>query len=251
MSTSYDAVQKISRSNRNTQARSIHPIRHEDSTIHDPTKISDLFASHLLQVNNEDPASGPHANRREPWPVILHSPLTRDDIRQALAMLKSKRTPGPDGVTSELLRAGGEPIVEWLFSVLEPIWENEVGHADFPTVLADTTIIPILKGNKNPEELDSYRPISLTSVILKCLEEIILRRIQTDFSARLGSYPSGFVRDRQLSEHILSLRILSEQAKANQERFYAVFMDLIGAYDRVDRPRLFEVLKDLDPYINK
>ena len=166
-------------------------------------------------------------------------------------MLKSKRTPGPDGLTSELLRAGGEPIVEWLFSVLEPIWENEVGHADFPTVLADTTIIPILKGNKNPEELDSYRPISLTSVILKCLEEIILRRIQTDLSARLGSYQSGFVRDRQLSEHILSLRILSEQAKANQERFYAVFMDLIGAYDRVDRPRLFEVLKDLDPYINK
>lgn len=243
ISEMYTALKKIPQERQTTTHRQIPPIVHEGSRIYDPGQAAELFASHLLQPPDGRAADSPPPNfSSEPWPTIPHSPLTRDDIRQALATLKSQRSPGPDGITAEVLRAGGEPIIEWLYGLVEPLWSNMDG-SEFPKALSETTIVPIQKKGKDPTRVESYRPITLTSHLLKLIEHVVLTRIQEDMSSRIGSYQSGFVKDRQLAEHILSLRVLNEQAKANSEHFYGVFMDLKGAYDRVDRDILFRTLE--------
>lgn len=55
-------------------------------------------------------------------------------------------------------------------------------------------VLPILKGGKPPNETDSYRPISLTSCIGKCMEKIINLRIKWYLDAKqlLPKNQAGF-----------------------------------------------------------
>lgn len=50
----------------------------------------------------------------------------------------------------------------------------------WPKMLKLAEIIMVLKPDKPPNEVSSYRPISLLSTISKLLERIILRGIETD-----------------------------------------------------------------------
>ena len=50
--------------------------------------------------------------------VRLEVDITVDDVRRAVKKLKNGKTPGVDGITNEMLRYGGECMVEWLTRVI-------------------------------------------------------------------------------------------------------------------------------------
>ncbi|GIX84736.1 hypothetical protein CEXT_84141 [Caerostris extrusa] len=53
------------------------------------------------------------------------------------------------------------------------IWETGLVPAQWKRAV----VIPILKKNKDPKQLSSYRPISLTSILGKTMEKLILNRL--------------------------------------------------------------------------
>ncbi len=61
---------------------------------------------------------------------------------------------------------------ELLLNFYNKIWSS----CQIPTDWLESHIIPILKPKKNPLDPASYRPISLTSVLCKVLEKIIVKR---------------------------------------------------------------------------
>ena len=48
-----------------------------------------------------------------------------EEIRKALSQMKSRKTPGNDDVTADILKAGGTAARMWLCEIFTDVWKNE------------------------------------------------------------------------------------------------------------------------------
>ena len=121
------------------------------------SNISHLYSSSLA---NED--------------FVLDTKITAEEVERVVKMLKRRKSSGPDGIQTEHIIYGGTAMILWLQRVFNHIIEFE----QIPPCLNNAIIVPIYKGKgKNPLQTSSYRGISLTSIVGKLLERIILYRI--------------------------------------------------------------------------
>ncbi|GBL79158.1 hypothetical protein AVEN_92402-1 [Araneus ventricosus] len=125
-------------------------------------------------------------------------------------------------------------------------------------------IIPILKPGKKPEDVSSYRPIALTSVLCKLFERITLARL-LKFYMRIKFFPLS----KQFLSHYKGCDSLSSvllnkilTARARRNLVYGISFDIQAAYDNVwhdgllfkllqsgIRARLFDPLGLIGPVI--
>ena len=108
----------------------------------------------------------------------LDTPFTLEEVENAVHKLKPGRASGCDGLIGEHLIHGGQTVLSWLKNILNAIVEVEA----IPPALKSGSIILIYKGNgKDPLNGDSYRGITITSVIAKVLEFLISERMECIF----------------------------------------------------------------------
>ena len=82
-----------------------------------------------------------------------------------------RKSPGPNGLVAEHLQGGGSKIVKWLTRILNNVVKLEA----VLEVLKSGIVIPIYKGTgKDPLSLNSYRGITITSVISKVFKSLLL-----------------------------------------------------------------------------
>lgn len=103
---------------------------------------------------HHNPQDALQTNDVEP-PILI-------EIKEAIKMQKSLKAPGKDGIPAELLKHGGESLMQTLPRLIWKIW-NEEG---MPRDWKNSIICPIYKkGDKLM--CDNYRAISLPSTIYK------------------------------------------------------------------------------------
>ena len=105
--------------------------------------------------------------------TVFDYDITTEEIQGAIKLLKKKAC-GPDNVFPEHIIYGGNYLELWLKKIFNEIITLEC----IPSSLKESTIVPIYKGKgRDPLLTKNYRGISLSSVISKLLERIILLRI--------------------------------------------------------------------------
>ena len=98
-------------------------------------------------------------------------------------------------------------------------------------------IVPIFKKKREINEIENYRPISLTKVNRKIFEALILQ-MSNKFIA-LGINQGGFRTRRGTFDQVICLdEYIKRLKRKNQERIVA-FLDIQKAYDSVDREILW------------
>jgi hypothetical protein len=98
----------------------------------------------------------------------------------------------------------------------------------------------ISKPGKDPNEVKSFRPISLLPIITKLLENLILRRTAPDFSTSncIPHHQFGFCQAPSTIQQCHRITHTILKAVNNQEYCRSVFLDVSQAFDRVWHPRL-------------
>ncbi len=48
----------------------------------------------------------------------------RLEVEEAIARLKCGKAAGMDGITAEMLKYGGDAVVEWMLLICERTWKN-------------------------------------------------------------------------------------------------------------------------------
>ena len=135
------------------------------------------------------------------YPVVPSHPPLRDEVLSAIKSLKINKAPGPDGIQSELLKAGPEELVDIYHKIITSVLETR----NFPRSWAKATIVPIFKkGEKG--DCNNYRPINLTSQPAKILTKIPLDRLKSLTNHILEEYQAGFRKDRSTIDQIYSTR---------------------------------------------
>ena len=107
---------------------------------------------------------------------------------------------GPDGLYPRVLRELADVVAKPLSIILQQSWLT----GDVPTDWRLADVTPIFrKGWK--DDPGSYRPISLTSVLQKVMEQIILGAIMDQLKVNQGIRPSqhGFMNGRSCSANLI------------------------------------------------
>ena len=130
-------------------------------------------------------------------PKTQGPPPSKQEIKQVLKDLPKKKAPGPDGLTAELLRCGGQPTEEMTIRLIKNIWK----HADTPSQLNEAHICLLPKGN-DPTDPADRRPISLINIWLKIIDKIINARITAHLEAtrQISDEQAGFRKGRSCTE---------------------------------------------------
>ena len=159
---------------------------------------------------------------------------SRSEVSQALNCLKNGKSP----VQLELLKLGGDTVLECFTYLCGLIWDEEV----VPKEWVRQVVVPIHK--KGSKLLcDNYRGISLLSVPGKVMCKVLQNRLSTKVDEYLMESQSGFRKGRGCIDHMFAIRLLVEKAKEFHSSVYFCFLDLKKAYDSVNRSVLWEILK--------
>ena len=54
-----------------------------------------------------------------------NAPISIEEVTKTLEQMKLRKAPGSDKITADILKAGGEPVIQWLFKFFTEVWENE------------------------------------------------------------------------------------------------------------------------------
>ncbi|XP_011313404.1 uncharacterized protein [Fopius arisanus] len=140
------------------------------------------------------------------------------------------KSPGPDGIYPALLQKGGPQLLQRLLPTLRA--SLALGHVPYKWREVRVVFIP-KPGKCSYDNAKSFRPISLSSFLLKTLERLVDRHIKmgaprtNPISLSQHAYQVG--RSTETALHRLVGKI--EGAKARKEATLGVFIDIEGAFD--------------------
>jgi len=168
------------------------------------------------------------------------APILREEFNQVLKMMKTRKSPGVDNVSTELIQNAGTKIHNKLFKLVNDIYIT----GKIPEDLKKNIIITFSK-KATAEKCNEYRTLSLMIHSAKILVKIIGNRIEHKIERQLSNDQFGFRRNKGTREAILSLRTLIEkQIEFNNDTFMA-FIDLEKAFDTVPWKELFKTLEEI------
>jgi exonuclease III len=160
---------------------------------------------------------------------------TRSDIAAAMKRLKSGKATGPDDIPVELLRAGGDKVLDLLEPIIRQFWECGI----LPQDLGSADVVPIFKGG-NPDDAQRYRPIALLNTAFKIIEQLLLVHIAP--FVKTDSEQCGFVKGKSTIDAILSLRLIAQERAEKQLPFWMCALDFTSAFDSVSRSLVWREL---------
>ncbi len=94
--------------------------------------------------------------------------VSEDEVRRALKRVNIRKAAGPDGITGWVLRS----CADQLAGLFTSIFNESLATSVVPTSFKKSIIIPVPKNNK-PSCLNDYRPVALTSIVMKVLRDLL------------------------------------------------------------------------------
>ena len=225
---------------------------HNGKTITCNRKKSDIFMQHYARVSKlKFDKSDRDLNRT--LKKLLRTPSVDEDscrdftmreLDKAISVMRGKGAAGPDDIPPTFLKALGPCGKEELLSIFNQSFRN----AECPQSWRNATIIPLLKSEKPASELASYRPVSLTSCLVKLIERMIGDRIYHMAETRNWLHPSqaGFRKGMSCEDQITRTiqRINDGFHTFPPQRSVLVLLDFSKAYDTVWRQKLLLTLAE-------
>jgi len=121
-------------------------------------------------------------------------------VRDRLSNLDAHKSMGPDGMHPRVLRDLADVIAEPLFIIFERSWRTGEGPEDW----RKASVTPIFKKGKK-EDPGNYRPVSLTSIPGKAMEQLILEGIIKQVEEKvIRSSQHGFTKGKSCLTNLIA-----------------------------------------------
>ena len=163
--------------------------------------------------------------------------LTEKDIIDAIGELNMNSAAGPDGIPAIFLINTKISIANPLKMILRKSLDEE----KIPDIFKLAYVTPIHKGGSKlkPEQ---YRPVSLTSHVMKIFERVIKRNIMKHLTEQnlINSGQHGFVPGRSTQTQLLQHYCDIFETLSEDTRIDTIFLDFAKAFDKVDHDILLQ-----------
>jgi len=169
--------------------------------------------------------------------------FSAEEVTEQCRRQPTASAPGCDTILPALLRHAGPGMFKALAAVFTYSWT----HATLPQQWTEANVVALYKGKGARSEPSSFRPISMTSIIIRTFEHLIHTRLAALLEAKSFFHPMqfGFRKDHSTLDAIYCLQ-------SNTRAMYptshttpcpTLFLDLQKAFDRVWHPKLMQCLE--------
>ena len=175
-------------------------------------------------------------SRSSPDDPLLDRDFSMAELHAALERVRRSAS-GPDGLSPLFLHHSPPAFRSVLLLLLNHSWST----GGLPKSWLRAHVCPIFKGRGSPPNLPkSYRPISLTSVLVKLLERMLLARLLRFLEGRnfFSRFQSGFRSGHSTLDQIYRLIDRIQAAFSSHSYVSVGFLDIVAAFDTVWHPGL-------------
>ena len=107
-----------------------------------------------------------------PHPTMPKIFITRKGVSKSIKRLNTKKASGPDKIPISVLKETENEIVP----ILQSLYQQSLDTHEVPNDWKEANTVPIFKKGARTKP-SNYRPVSLTSVVSKMLEHILVSQI--------------------------------------------------------------------------
>ncbi|MCP4459413.1 MAG: hypothetical protein GY816_15540, partial [Cytophagales bacterium] len=164
--------------------------------------------------------------------------FSSDEIFNLLRSLNPSKAAGPDGIHGMVLKRCAYSLA-YPLSILFNI---SYATGCIPSEWKLASVVPIFKkGDKG--SVENYRPISLTSLVMKVFERAIKSSMWVACKDLLDARQHGFVNDKSCTTQMIPFVNDLALAINNQSRVDIVYFDFAKAFDSVSHDLILHKLK--------
>jgi hypothetical protein len=161
-------------------------------------------------------------------------------VASKLKKLKTFKSPGPDGVHPRVINE----LADCISIPLSTIFNTSLTTGKLPIEWKQANISPIhKKGSKTLPQ--NYRPVSITSVVGKIMEEIIRDTITVHMkeNERLSKNQFGFIKGRSTVPQLLRVLDTWTETLDNGGCIDVIYCDFMKAFDKVPHAKLIKKIQ--------
>ena len=219
-----------------------------DGIVSCPLKMADMLADQYSSVFSTPKETLKSADNifteQNPRGIdpLLDITFTEKDLEKAIGEISPTAAAGPDRFPAVLLKQCRSVIAKPLFM----IWRKSLDLGKIPLILKTANIIPIHKGGSRgiPK---NYRPIALTSHLIKVFEKVIRKAVVEHMEKHELFNPSqhGFRFGRSCLSQLMSHYDQVLERLERGENVDVIYIDFAKAFDKVDFGITLQKLNEL------
>ena len=174
--------------------------------------------------------------------TLSHLTITLCAVKDAISLIDSSKSSGPDFVSPKLLCEGSTELC----TVLSHLFNSLLALSYFPSVWKLANVTPIFKKG-DPSKPSNYRPISLLSCLGKLFERCVHKYLYNYLNDNrlLTKYQSGFIKGDSTTNQLIFIYDDINRALDEGLEVRALFCDISKAFDRVWHRGLLHKLSSL------
>ncbi len=168
----------------------------------------------------------PPATPLSPTPALK---ISEDDVRQVFIKNKRRKAPGPDGVSPACLKS----CADQLAPIFKQIFNRSLELCEVPSCFKRSTIIPV---PKKPQitGLNDYRPVALTSVVMKSFERLVLAYLKASTGPLLDTLQFAYRANRSVDDAVnMGLQFTLQHLDRPGTYVRILFVDFSSAFSTI------------------
>lgn len=214
----------------------------ENVSTNDPSSWLEAFSDKIAPPYVPSVDSLPTLPSFLPSHDCFDNPFSVNELNLALDVL-TDTSPGIDGIPYSFIVKSSPKCKQTYLSLINKFFEYGI----IPKQWKSQIIIPILKPGKDPSDVNSRRPIALSSTLAKIVERLIKQRLEWLVESRssLAKSQFGFRKGFSTMDSLSLLTTDIYIALKEKKYLVGVFLDIASAYDNVLLPVLRSKLTQL------
>ena len=220
-----------------TQYKQKQKIKSDDPTL--PDKLNNFYA----RFDRLNTTSRPQVDSNPSDPAFV---VEEPTVRKLFKRHSIKKASGPDGISSPCLKH----CADQLAPVFTDVFNVSLHECKVPSCFKSAIIVPVPKKSKTVT-LNDYRPVALTSIVMKVFERLVLCYLKSVTDSLMDPLQFAYRANRSVDDAVsLGLHFVLQHLEKANTYARVLFIDFSSAFNTIVPSQLIQKLLSLNVNIN-